>query len=301
MPNLNKIVEDLLKTIGDATDGFNASIDPIQRNIYADIEVIVKDLDLNGNKLANTVKNIKSIGALKKKIERIILSKEYIDSVKAYIKVFNQVSDLQDTYFRSLSTTEGPTKLLQAIREQSIEQAVNSLTESGISANVTQGIQDILKRNITSGGNYSDLLKQMRNFILTNETGAGALERYTKQITTDSLNQFSAQYSQTLTADLGFEWYMYVGSNKATTREFCELLTKKKYIHKSELADIINGYIDGKKVAINPKTKLWYGAVAGTNVSNFAINRGGHGCDHQFLAVSSEVVPKILRSKFETV
>lgn len=301
MPNLNKIVEDLLKTIGDATDGFNASIDPIQRNIYSDIEVLVKDLDLNGNRLANTVKNIKSIGALKKKIERIILSKEYIDSVKSYIKVFNQVSDLQDTYFRSLSTTEGPTKLLQAIREQSIEQAVNSLTESGISANVTQGIQDILKRNITSGGNYSDLLKQMRNFILTNETGAGALERYTKQITTDSLNQFSAQYSQTLTADLGFEWYMYVGSNKATTREFCELLTKKKYIHKSELPDIINGYIDGKKVAINPKTKLWYGAVSGTNVSNFPINRGGHGCDHQFLAVSSEVVPKILRSKFETV
>jgi hypothetical protein len=301
MPNLNKIVEDLLKTIGGATDGFNASIDPIQRSIYNDIEMLVKDLDLNGNKLANTVKNIRAIGALKKKIERVILNKDYVDSVKEYVKAFKEVSKLQDSYFNELSNEAGPTKLLDAIREQSIGQAVESLTESGISANVTKGIQDILKRNITSGGSYTDLLSQMRNFILTNESGTGALERYTKQITTDSLNQFSAQYSQTLTADLNFEWFMYVGSNKATTREFCDLLTKKKYVHISELPDIINGIIDGKKVPINPKTKLWHGAVAGTNTSNFQINRGGHGCDHQFLAVSSEVVPKTIRAKFEKI
>lgn len=299
MPNLNKIVDNLLNTIGDATSGFNKSIDPIQASIYHDIELLVKDLDLKGDKLANTVKNIKAIGALKKKIEKIILSKDYINNVKSYVRAFDNVSELQNSYFSELSGESGPTKLLEAIRQQSIEQAVSSLTESGISANVTQGIQDILKRNITGGASYSDLLKQMRNFILTNETGTGALERYTKQITTDSLNQFSAQYSQVLASDLGLEWYMYVGSNKDTTRQLCKLLTKKKYIHRSELPDIVNGIIDGVKVPINPKTKTWYGGIPGTNVNNIVINRGGYGCDHQMFSVNSSVIPKEIRLKFE--
>lgn len=299
MPNLNKIVDELLQTIGDATSGFNNSIDPIQRDIYNDVELLVKDLDLNGDKLANTVKNVKAIGALKNKIEKIILNKDYIGNVKDYVAAFDSVSKLQNNYFSELSNQTGPTKLLDVVKQQSIEQAVNSLTESGISANVTQGIQDILKRNITGGSSYTDLLKQMRNFILTNETGTGALERYTKQITTDSLNQFSAQYSQVLTNDLGLdEWYMYVGSNKDTTREFCERLTKKKYIHRSELADIVNGIIDGVQVPINPKTKTWYGGVPGTNVNNIQVVRGGYGCDHQLLPVNAAVVPQYLRAKF---
>lgn len=295
---IEKIVEQLLKTISDSIDGFGAEISPIQKEIYSDIEILVKDLDLKGNRLANTVKNIKAIGSLKNKIEKIILSKRYIDSVKEYLSAFNAVSKLHDSYFDQLSVSEGSEALLKAVREQSIQQAVQSLTESGISANVTQGIQDILKRNITSGGMYNDLLDQMRNFILTNESGTGALERYTKQITTDALNQFSAQYSQVLAANISSNWFMYVGSNKTTTREFCELLTKKKYIHRSELPDILNGYIDGKQVPINPKTKLWYGAVPGTNESNFQVLRGGYGCDHQMMPVSDEVVPKYLREKY---
>lgn len=298
MPGINKIADDLLKTIGDATSGFQSAIDPIQQNIFEDVQLLVKNLDLNGNKIANTVNNIKSIGALKKKIEKIILSKEYIANVKDYIKAFNEVSSLQNAYFGELSSAEGSAKLLQAVKEQSIDQAVTSLTEGGISTNVTEGIQAILKRNITGAGTYTDLVDQMRNYILTNESGIGALERYSKQITTDALNQFSAQYSQTLSADLQNEWFMYVGSNKETTREFCRLLTAKKWIHKSEIPDIVNGIIDGKQVLINERTGVWNGGIPGTNASNFQINRGGYGCDHQLLPVNDLLVPKNLRNLF---
>lgn len=299
MANLDKIVEDLLNTIGEGTDGFNSSIDPIQQSIYSDIQLLVKNLDLKGDKLANTVNNIKAIGALKKKIEKIILNKNYIQSVRGFIDTFSQVAKLHDNYFNELSSDQGPIKLLDAIKQQSIEQAVSSLTENGISSNVTSGIQDILRRNITGGASYSELLDQMRNFILTNESGTGALERYTKQITTDSLNQFSAQYSQAVASGINFDWFMYVGSNKQTTREFCRLLTRKKYIHRSELPDIVNGIIDGVKVSINSKTGVWYGGIPGTNTSNFQVNRGGYGCDHQLLPVSSQLVPKTLRQLFE--
>lgn len=298
MPGIDKITEDLLSTISNATAGFQSAIDPIQQNIYKDVQMLVKDLDLKGDKIANTVKNVKAIGALKKKIEKIILSKEYISNVKDYVKAFDQVSTLQNAYFNDLSSTAGPAELLNAVKKQSIDQAVTSLTESGISANVTEGIQGILKRNITGSGSYTDLVDQMRNYILTNESGIGALERYSKQITTDALNQFSAQYSQTLSADLQNNWFIYVGSNKETTREFCRLLTAKKWIHKSEIPDIVNGIIDGKKVSISPKTGVWNGGIPGTNSNNFQVNRGGYGCDHQLLPVNDIFVPKNLRDLF---
>lgn len=297
MPSLDKIAEDLLKVIRDATNDFDSSVNSNQRELFKSIELLVKDLDLDGNRIANTLKNIRAIGGLKFKIERAILNKEYLSAVKDYISTYNQVSRLQNSYFSTLSGEVGSAKILESLKQQSVQLVVDQITD-GAAGNIRRGVQEILSQNIKGGGTYNNLLKQLRAYTLTDSGSDGALTRYTKQITTDSLNQFSRQYSQALTADLDLDWFMYVGSNKATTRDFCLLLTKKKWIHKSELPGILNGVIDGKKVPINPKTKLWYGAIAGTTVANFQSNCGGHGCDHQLLPVSKLLVPAHLVAKF---
>lgn len=299
MSDLEKIINALSDAIESASGSFNSNIDVIQQSIYDDVSLLVKNLDITNGKIDNSVNNIKAIGALKSKIEKIILNPDYIDSVKEYTNAFGAVSKLQDSYFNQLSNVEGPKNLLSAIKQQSIEYTVSSLTESGIGANVTDGIRDILKRNITGNASYNDLLDQMRNFILTNESGTGALERYTKQITTDSLQQFSRQYGQVIASDLGMDWFMYVGSNRRTSREFCILLTKKRWIHRSELGDIVNGFIDGVKVKINPTTHLWSGAIAGTDENNIQVNCGGWGCEHSMYPISEDMVPGNIRMNFQ--
>lgn len=297
MNELDKIIQSLLEAVSNASNTFNTGMDAIQQNIFDDVSLLVKNLDISNGKLDNTVNNIKAIGAVKSKIEKIVLNPDYIDAVKNYISAFDDISKLQDSYFRQLSSVGGPKKLLEAIKQQSVEYTVSSLTESGISANVSDGIREILKRNITGNATYSELLDQMRNYILTNESGTGALERYTKQITTDSLQQFSRQYGQVISSDLDLEWFMYVGSNRATSREFCILLTKKKYIHRSELGDIVNGIIDGVQIYINPKTNVWAGGIPGTNVNNLQIVCGGYSCEHSMYPISSELVPEWIKNK----
>jgi hypothetical protein len=74
-------------------------------------------------------------------------------------------------------------------------------------------------------------LEQLRNHLITNDTGEGSLERYSKTITTDAINQYSAQYHDALAQDLNFNWGRYVGSNIETTREFCDRLTAKEWVH----------------------------------------------------------------------
>lgn len=300
MDALEKIINDLSDAVSSASDSFNSNIDGIQKQIYDDVELLVKNLDITNGKLDNTVNNIKSIGAIKGKIEKIILNPDYIDSVKSYTDAFNAVSKLQDSYFREMSSVGGPQKLLNAIKQQSVEFTVSALTENGISANVSEGIRGILKRNITGGASYNDLLDQIRNFILTNDTGTGALEKYTKQITTDSLQQFSRQYGQVMAADLDMEWFMYVGSNRKTSREFCILLTKKRWIHRSEFGDIVNGLIDGTQIKINPNTHTWPGGYPGTDENNLQANCGGYSCEHSMYPISESMVPGNIRAKFDS-
>lgn len=296
---------DIIKILDDASAAFDESASASQRAMWVEIENILKGLDIKNGIVTQSVANLRAIGALRKKIEKAVLNPKYIKSVDQYLQAFENVSEAQKKYFGAINENAVlPEKQLGIIRENSVQATIQSLTEAGINANVSQGVQNILKANITGGGSFNDLSQQMRDYILTNEKGIGSLERYTKQITTDAINQFNGQYTQAITGALGLKWYMYVGSNLTTTREFCELLTKKKYIYEEELTDILSGDIDGHKCEIYKKTGLPMGMIDGTNENNFQVYRGGYNCGHQLLPVAESFVPENLKNsadiKFET-
>lgn len=299
MPTQQQLINQILTTIDDAVNSFNANIPKLQQAILSDVILLVKDLDISPDgTIKNSVTNLRTIGKIKAKLESIVLNDSYLKEVKKFTDAFEAVAKLQNQYFLSIEKTFKPKALLAEIQKQSINAAIESLTEAGIGVNVVDEIQSMLRKNITSGGSYSDLVSQLRNSIISNKTGAGLLERYMKQVTVDSIQQFNAQYSHAISDDLQLEFFWYTGSNLETTREFCEHLTKKKWIHKSELQTILGGDIDGHQVKINPKTKLWAGAIPDTNVANFKINRGGFNCGHQLAPVSSAVIPQSIRAKF---
>ncbi len=110
---------------------------------------------------------------------------------------------------------------------------------------------------------------------------------------------FTGQNNKLLTDDLDTEWFMYTGSNIETTREFCQHLTEKKYIHRSEIPTILTGKIDDHQCAIYDKTGLPYGMIEGTTPENFQVNCGGWNCRHQLVPVADAVVPSDVRRRFE--
>lgn len=284
---------ELAKTIDDAINQFSDSIPAIQKKMLNDVVNQIKGLETtNDGSIVNSVNNLKVIADIKAKLQDTMLNNSYLRSVKSFTDAFQEVSDLNASYFSTIEKQFQTSPLLKQIQKMSIDATINSLTEAGLEAYVTTGIAQLLQRNITSGGSFASLQEQLGNYITGNQGSEGALQRYTKQITTDALNQYSANYIQTVSSDLGLDWFMYTGSNIKTTREFCEHLTEKLYIHRSELSIIITGDIDGFQCRINPKTKLWYGAIPDTNTLNFQVNRGGFNCGHQLIPVMDGVVPK---------
>lgn len=305
MPKAQKLADDLLGLIEGHINGFNESIPKHQKDIYAKVAEMLKGLSLkNGRVDVNAIENYKLIPKILKEIEGFMLDPAYQKSVAEFIKAFEAVSTVHNNYFSLLVKDFKPTKVLEEVRKQSIDATINSLTEAGVNEYIGKKAGELLRTSITSGMKYSDMVDSLRSFIVGDSGADGSLARYAKQITTDALNQYSAQYSATLSQDLGLEWGMYVGSNLTTTRPFCEHLTKKRYIHKSELDTVLNVAIDGvkicsKEIPCAKTTGLPSGMIPGTNPDNFIINRGGYNCGHQFIWVTESMVPLDILERFK--
>jgi hypothetical protein len=299
MPDYNALIETIEKSI----NGFNDSLPKIQKEILADVLDQIKKFDTRNKRITNTVKNIRLLNTIKNRLKKIILTDAYKQEVKEFLKVFTEVSTFQNDYFKEAEKKFTPPKVVKEIKKQTITDTINRLTEAGIGVNVSDKIAELLKQNVTTGVKYSDLAAQLREYILTTET-PGVLERYVKQIATDSVNQYSAQYMNTISGDLGYEWFRYQGKDIKTTRPFCDAMTDRKFFHITEVNDLLAAkdlYYSSEegqvKVPIYEKTGLPHGLIPDTNAENFFIRRGGYNCGHQIFPVIERLVPKDIQER----
>ena len=287
------MIDKLTQETDRAIKAFIDAIPAVQKKIYSKLLDELKQLTLySDGSIKNNLENIKRISRIKKELENIVLDKKYLASVSEYLTAFETVEKIQNVYFSKLSSDFTPMKVLAEVKKQAITDTAEMLTKNGVDVNFLNPIKEIIKTNITSGGSYAELTEQLRKEILGTPDLDGKLMKYAQQVTTDAINQYSAQYMKIITDDLGLVWFRYVGSLIKTSRPFCVALVKKSYVHKDEFPEILKGNIDGKKVSLA-------GLNANTTPDNFQILRGGWNCGHQLISISTESVPKNLQEKYK--
>ena len=298
--------------IFDIIDGASADFDKVveasEKKILQETLSLIKGLetDAQGN-IKTTISNLKKIGVIKTRLTKIANNKQFLAGVAKLIGAFDKIYNEQKKYFDSLSSNfvahtnyhMGASSKFELMKSLAAQNVANNLTGAGLSANVTGKISDMLLRAVTTGAKYSDIVSEMHAYLLSTETSQGALSKYAKTYAVTALGQYTGQNNKLVTDDLGCEWFMYTGSTIETTREFCAHMTKKKYIHISEFADILAGKIDGHECAIYDKTGLPHGLIEGTTPENFLVNVGGWNCRHQLVPIAKEMVPAEIRAKFE--
>lgn len=82
-------LERILAKMVEAPEGFAEKIPNIEKGIYKELLSLVQELktDSSGRVIAS-VENIKKVSALKLKLNKIVLSKEYLTSVKGFGEKF---------------------------------------------------------------------------------------------------------------------------------------------------------------------------------------------------------------------
>ena len=293
MNDLDKI----LKIIENAPDEFESKIPDIEKKIFRDVSLLLKDLKTSpSGKIETSIDNLKLINEIKSKLGKIVVSKEYSNLVNKFVSSIPDISNFQTS---TAGLTNESKKMMTAVAKAQIDSTLESLIGSGYKQEVVSKLYNTLLTNVTSGGSYADLTEQLRNQLITTEEKPGVLSKYAKTFVTDSLGQFAGQGNKMIADTLGSEWFQYVGSNLTTTREFCEHLRKKRYVHISEFPTLLKGEIDGHKCKIYEATGLPYGMKEDTNVDNFIENRGGWNCGHELIPVSEATVPQAVREKIE--
>ena len=286
-------IKRLIKTIDDAVDKFADAMPGIQKTMLEQVQVLLKDLDLDADgNIRNTVANLKLVQRLQAKLQKIVLSPKYSKEVRAFASAFVDANKIQVSYFKQLETGYKQSAALDEYRKQTIDATIRSLAGAGVEAAVIEKTIDLIRNNVASGAPFSQLNKEMRDFLTEAGGNVGALRSYSSQITTDGLNQFTANIHEETARDLGLVWYQYVGSLVKDSRAFCVSLLKKRWVHQSELGKVASGNF-------LPKPKNLQGMIPGTNAANFQTNRGGFNCRHQLIPVAAESVPRNLRRRFE--
>lgn len=176
------------------------------------------------------------------------------------------------------------------ILEFSKQSAALNLLDTGVDVNFFEPILQQLNSNVFNGGNIDDLLDELKTYVTGGKDGVGALQRYVSQVANDSLTQFNATYNQTITQDLGLEFYVYTGTVIAGTRAFCNHFVNQ-YFHKKEVEQLGEGLDPITKKSLVSEN-LIAGRMKGTNKSTIFIYRGGYGCKHFFSPISPRFVPK---------
>lgn len=294
MANFRKILD----RIDDAIASFIERIPESQTAMMEALDEELRKLDLDNGKIKPSIKNIKIITNIKNKLLKVVLTDEYKTQVKEFLKSFNDVTALQNEFWRGVEKKFKPSSILKQIKQVAIEDTAVKLMEAGLDANVAQPIKDILTMNVTQGGSYKQMQAALKESVTTTEASPGLLDRYTKQITVDSVNQYNRNYTQIVSSDLGFEWFAYQNTTINTSRAFCIAMHERRYFHISEIPDLLQAkglYYTNKKgkrvkVPLNPKTKLPDGMYPTTNVSNFITLLGGYNCGHQAGPVSANLV-----------
>ncbi|MCL1933515.1 MAG: toxin glutamine deamidase domain-containing protein [Candidatus Azobacteroides sp.] len=293
MSDLDKI----LKIIEQAPEEFESKIPDTEKKIFGDILLLLKDLKLSADgRITASVENLKLINEIKARLGKIVVSKEYSDAVKKFVSNIPTVFNYQTSAFDLPKESK---KMMSEVAKAQIDKTLENLIGAGYKRDVVSSLYDTLLTSVTSGGSYADLTEQLRNQLISTEEKPGMLSRYAKTYVVDALGQFAGQGNAMIADALNSEWFQYIGSNLTTTREFCEHLTKKRYVHKSEIPELLTGMIDGHQCEIYEKTGLPKGMKEDTTPENFIVNRGGWRCGHELIPVDKSTVPKAIRDKIK--
>jgi len=253
-------------------------VDAIQLKLFNDkfIENVDKNSkDFNQRLIEYVLSNLEDkklpkgafLANLENEIQKILNKSGYIQSANDFIGNAQTIkTEMAKTYGANVKSLFDKSERFKFFSEY----AENQITKDGLKNAVIKKIAD--KIRVASFSDYDiDSIK-----ALVKGTG-DVLPRYVNQVSVDTLSQIHGALQSEIQIKYKPSKGRWIGSEIETTRPFCKhMKTLTNPISRETLQGVLNKYIpDGK-----PKPLIGSGMIEGTNIDNFAINRGGYNCGH---------------------
>ena len=274
----NELAEEIESIIIAASEVFGKSAARVQSKLYDAVFLKLKDLELDeAGYIKQNATNRRILREAEAEFDAVIASSAYSKAVEKHLQVIPKLNKINEKYFQGISENFTANKnFLKALQSQAIKNVNQIILQDGLKAQVQIPLNQILEQNVSTGGSFTGMLKQVRNFLV-GEDNEGKLLRYSKTYLRDALFQYSRSFQESVTNDLGLEWYSYSGGKVESTREFC-LERTGKFFHRKEIESWA--------------AQSWKGKIPGTTESSIFVLLGGYNCNHSLIPVSKIIVPK---------
>lgn len=267
----------VIKITEEAVKKLLSGVVTTQKGILRRVNGLIRNLDIRNDLILPNQNNIRELRKIRADLPNLVVNPAYQSRVETYLNNFNKIKSENDKFYLSTLPGFNPGKqVYKEVLNSSISLTRNSLTESGINQFVINPMIEILNNGITTGADVFEMEETLRTLVVGDSTRLGGLERYVTQISRDALNQFSSNYTQSISANTGMQWYFYSGTIIDDSRSYC-IQRAGKYFHKKEVENV---------------PQQWDGRIPGTNAGNIYTNRGGYNCRHLYMPVLIDVVPK---------
>lgn len=269
-----------------AEERLERAVTNTQKQLFDDMQALLSRLELDADGLIKqSADNRKILRNADRVFDRAMKESGYYASLDQYAGAISSLTAANDAYFNFIvDSFTVDAHYLKSLQKSSLQTIESLLANEGLEVQLRQPLKDILNQNVNSGAAFSDLLKQVREFINGTVDREGKLMRYSKQISRDALFNFSRSMQESISENSGLEYYLYSGASRKDSRPFCASRAGN-YYHRSEI----------EKWA----SQDWAGKRAGTTGSSIYIYLGGYNCEHSLIPVSKSVVPKEVIQRIE--
>ena len=171
------IPKEVVAKLDAASNAFDGVITKTEQKIFdSAVELIKKlDVDASGNIKMSTA-NLKVLSDIKSRLAQITSKdKAYLQGVKELAASFDSIYKSQSAYyakhFAEKTLNDKAKAKYEAMKRIAVTTTIDGLTGAGLQSNVLDPLAKTLLRAVTSGAKYADLVNELRNQLMTTDTG----------------------------------------------------------------------------------------------------------------------------------
>lgn len=214
--------------------------------------------------------NKSEVAKLNSKIEDFLRKSGYTKSVRRFLTNFDELDSNIIKLHQDTNKIKVKKNLLSVIKKTAITKVTSDLVGASLNISMKDPIREVLFDAVVTGGSLTDILRNVRQQIITTEGNKSLLLRHVTQISRDALQQYNGRQHNAIRREFGLNALLYVNSLVKDSRPQCRRWRRMEIIKYSELdSEIQWAYRNGK------------GMIPKTTKETFIKFRGGYACRHE--------------------
>lgn len=246
----------------------------IEAKLFEEAKELLMRFNIQGGNFVPDETTPQLIASINRIVREALIESGYDSAVDDFILNFDELGDNVGVIHKEASNLNIGKRIINSQKRLAVENVLFSMKSANMDFRYVQPVRDLLYKAVSLSRPVTATERELRTLIKGASGDKGIIERWVGQVARDSINQYQGAIHTEVKNRYELDEILYVGSLVEDSRPQCVRWVGQGTIKIEDLASEL-------RWARNNGT----GFIAGTDVNNFLINRGGYNCRHEAIPV----------------